>query len=94
MSADILQRLRAASRDERLSTGALYTEAADEIERLRTGMNDMEVQLIDRAHEVNTLREALRRISFGHDTFGSKYPPEHLRGLATQALRALRGEKS
>ena len=32
--SDIATRLRAASADERLSTGMLYREAADEIERL------------------------------------------------------------
>jgi hypothetical protein len=33
--SDIVEQLVAASHDERLSTGALYREAADEIERLR-----------------------------------------------------------
>lgn len=33
--ADIVDRCRAAAQDDRLSTGALYAEAADEIERLR-----------------------------------------------------------
>ena len=32
---DLIERLRAASHDERLSTGMLYREAADEIDRLR-----------------------------------------------------------
>lgn len=34
---DLVERLRAASHDERLSTGALYATAADEIERLSAG---------------------------------------------------------
>jgi len=33
--SDLIERLRAASHDERLSTGMLYREAADEIERLQ-----------------------------------------------------------
>jgi hypothetical protein len=35
---DLINRLRAAAHDERLSTGAMYAEAADEIERLRTAL--------------------------------------------------------
>jgi hypothetical protein len=33
--SDLVTRLQAASHDERLSTGKLYADAADEIERLR-----------------------------------------------------------
>jgi hypothetical protein len=33
--SDLIEQLIAASRDERLSTGALYREAADELERLK-----------------------------------------------------------
>jgi hypothetical protein len=33
--SDLIEQLIAASRDERLSTGALYREAADEMERLK-----------------------------------------------------------
>lgn len=38
---DIVTRLRAAKKDDRLSTGALYGEAADEIERLRNAGHDV-----------------------------------------------------
>jgi len=35
LELDIVERCLSAGRDERLSTGALYLEAAEEIERLR-----------------------------------------------------------
>ena len=40
--SDLLERLRAASRDDRLSTGTLYSDAADEIERLREEIEQLD----------------------------------------------------
>jgi hypothetical protein len=46
---NLVDRLRAASHDERLSTGKLYADAADEIERLR----DWQRRAIARVQEHN-----------------------------------------
>jgi hypothetical protein len=48
---DIVERLRAASKDERLSCGALYAESADEIERLNKCVKDWIEQ-----HKVDLVR--------------------------------------
>lgn len=43
---DLIERLIAASHDERLSTGVLYREAADELERLRAEVAAQEIAIL------------------------------------------------
>jgi hypothetical protein len=49
---DIIERLRAAIFDERLSTGALYTEAAREIEGLR-----IEIEVLEESRDGALLQD-------------------------------------
>ena len=55
MSSDIVERCRAAGRDERLSTGALYLEAADEIERLRAELATAKRDALEAKQDVRDL---------------------------------------
>ena len=56
--SDLVKRLQAASRDDRLADGMLYREAADEIERLRV-IEKAAGELIDDVHKIQTEHEPL-----------------------------------
>lgn len=62
---DIVERLMAASHDDRLSTGALYREAANEIDSLRVCVREMagwEPRYMDAKDEIRALRELIDRL--------------------------------
>ena len=67
--ADLVDRLRAAALDERLSTGTLYREAAEEIEFVR-------------AAYLTLLQQWQRRVE-GEPRLPARLGP-HLRALLTQ----------
>lgn len=62
---DIVERLMAASHDDRLSTGALYREAANEIGSLRVCVREMagwEPRYMAAKDEIRALHERVTRL--------------------------------
>lgn len=51
----LIERLRLAGRDERLSTGQLYLDAADAIDQLERELKETELALMRAMHLINTL---------------------------------------
>ena len=79
---DLIERLQAASRDDRLADGMLYREAADEIERLRK--------------QKQIAVDALFKICQNDLVFNNRDPVAHLWGIgpslaepAHKAIKAL-----